>query len=1054
MNIRIKLTLLCCGLVIIPTLMIGSINLLSLHSFGKKSTHEAYNALEDQAEKLLQSNLRQDLNTFQKLIEQVQNGLIRLSLSKNTINFIIGMNDGEQNSINPDLDQLMDASLKDIIQICQEKHKHILNQLKANLTISNFALSSRGGISEEGLSVEWNAKNQMTSEEKKVVLSLLQVGFDPIQYNDSFEKSSPVVDKVSELIGGGICALFQKMNEQDDMLCIASTQKKTDGKREISYYLPAVLPDGAMNPIQSTLKGGKEYYGRVRLGYDWFWGAVTVLKSDENNPIGMLFVGLKEKDLTDLHMSILSNTIGQHGLTFVVDSQGELIIHPQSELIGQNIVNDLHIDSFKTIFVNPVDQNQFTPIDFEWNAQKMKAKLALLTDLNWIPVVAANQHDFSKNKLVQDQVKEEIRQIYETSTVDIENKDIPIYRNIRLFLPDGKSVLTFNSGNWDDKPSSLSSNDFSNFLNNKSSEPVWNAGIIIDENQTLLRIASPIIFNNHLLGFVNIDVLWDLLVKPIQANAVKQALNTFIVDMSGAFVLSPSSEKQQFKTLQAYNNPQLTEHFEKKIKQGMKGDMTLNLNGIDYYVIYEPLKLWQKNYGILMGIPSDKFLSLANTIKTNSQKSLQTIWVTILVLGIFLVILGLVLGFWLSNVFVQPITKVVTVLKNAAEGHGDLTFRLQHSSRDEVGALVKWFNLFMEMLQSLIKSIVQDVNRLNNSSQQLNSISLELATNATQLSQESTKVAECSEKTVVHINQIASSAEEVSSQIASISASSEQKNQHMKEIQSETQNVSGAVNTAASAIEEMYTSLNEVSQNTAHATQVSHNANQVTQNSVVVVEKLMDAAKEIGKVTQLIKEIASQTNLLSLNAFIEAANAGDSGKGFGVVANEVKALAQQTGKEVTTIQDKIHFIQNCTDAVEKEMKSIVTITTQIDSVTSTIAAAVEEQTSTVNEISNNMSQTAQVYQSVASSIENMLTLDTSLSKSIEDVYTAANTIAADSGDAFHEMETVSQSIRDVAGFSKRVLEHSTRIQHNADDLSKLSDRIHQLVSQFRLNESP
>src|SRR5205814_2561066 len=135
------------------------------------------------------------------------------------------------------------------------------------------------------------------------------------------------------------------------------------------------------------------------------------------------------------------------------------------------------------------------------------------------------------------------------------------------------------------------------------------------------------------------------------------------------------------------------------------------------------------------------------------------------------------------------------------------------------------------------------------------------------------------------------------------------------------------------------------------------------------VSELSKAAARIGDVVELINTIAAQTNLLALNATIEAARAGEAGKGFAVVATEVKALAEQTAKATGEISQHIGAIQAATQDSVGAIKEIGDTIARMSEISSTIAAAVEEQGAATQEISRNIQHAAQGTSEVSSNIE-------------------------------------------------------------------------------------
>src|SRR5262249_47874048 len=134
------------------------------------------------------------------------------------------------------------------------------------------------------------------------------------------------------------------------------------------------------------------------------------------------------------------------------------------------------------------------------------------------------------------------------------------------------------------------------------------------------------------------------------------------------------------------------------------------------------------------------------------------------------------------------------------------------------------------------------------------------------------------------------------------------------------------------------------------------------------INELSKSAIQIGDVVKLITGIAAQTNLLALNATIEAARAGEAGKGFAVVAQEVKALAVQTAKATGEIDLHIAGMQAATQASVIAIKEIGETISRISEIASAIAASVEQQEATTQQIARDVNRAAAGTSQVATNI--------------------------------------------------------------------------------------
>ena len=176
------------------------------------------------------------------------------------------------------------------------------------------------------------------------------------------------------------------------------------------------------------------------------------------------------------------------------------------------------------------------------------------------------------------------------------------------------------------------------------------------------------------------------------------------------------------------------------------------------------------------------------------------------------------------------------------------------------------------------------------------------------------------------------------------------------------------VGTVASASEQLSASIAEIASQVNRSTAVAREAVSEAGNADETIGALADAAHRITQVVDLINDIASQTNLLALNATIEAARAGEAGKGFAVVANEVKQLANQTARATEDIATQVAEMQARMDKAVAAIGGIDRTIREMDQITSTIAAAVEQQGAATREIARNVQLAAMATAEVGDSV--------------------------------------------------------------------------------------
>jgi len=255
-----------------------------------------------------------------------------------------------------------------------------------------------------------------------------------------------------------------------------------------------------------------------------------------------------------------------------------------------------------------------------------------------------------------------------------------------------------------------------------------------------------------------------------------------------------------------------------------------------------------------------------------------------------------------------------------------------------------------------------------------------------------------------HLRTVTDGAMAMRSTASTLLASSGQTSQRAESAVSASNDASSNVETAAVAADELSSSIGEISRQLAMTTDIVRAAVSEAQGTNAQITALSQAAQKIGDVVKLIRTIAGQTNLLALNATIEAARAGEAGKGFAVVASEVKSLAVQTAKATEDISKLIGAVQTSTGSAVDAIGRISRRMQEIDGCTTTVAAAVQQQSAATAEISQNVASAADGAKLVVSVLGNVTGAASETRQSAQSVLSASQAVEAAAAELRHEVE--------------------------------------------------
>ena len=445
-----------------------------------------------------------------------------------------------------------------------------------------------------------------------------------------------------------------------------------------------------------------------------------------------------------------------------------------------------------------------------------------------------------------------------------------------------------------------------------------------------------------------------------------------------------------------------------------------------------------------------------------------------LVLSVLAFVLALGLGITLSGSITRPLHQGLDMMKELAQGR--LTSRLKLSRRDEIGELARAMDQLADEQSRMLRDIQVTSQTLASSAEELTASSTAMASSAEAMTTQAntaaagTEQASSSMKTMAagieqisgNADAVAGASDHVAANLRTVAAAVEQTSSNMNTIAQNSGRMTGAVNSVATAIEEMSASLNEVSKNSAHAATVTARAAKSANVTVQTVDQLGRSAQEIGKVVDMITGIAAQTNLLALNATIEAARAGEAGRGFAVVANEVKELAKQTASATEEIRTQVSGMQGNTAAAVKAIEEIVAVINEINDISATIAAAVEEQTATTNEIARsvgeaargaeevarNVQEAAQGTNEVSRNVHEAVSGVTEIARNIQQLATGAKEAAGSGNEAAKGMNEVARSVATVSLAARTTTQGAGDTHSAAKELARLAEKLQAAVTRF------
>ncbi|HDS17142.1 MAG TPA: HAMP domain-containing protein [Proteobacteria bacterium] len=233
----------------------------------------------------------------------------------------------------------LDHSVRGFYEMCKVQNDLLQENLRDNMNVLQKLIENAGGIQLTNEPASWEVINQDSQAKSSASLPKMLIGNIWPGMTGDPHLTIPAVDELQPLVGittTVICTIYQRMNNNGDMLRVASNILQENGRRRIGSYIPSSVANKP-DPMIETILSGRTYQGRITLRNQFYLTLAEPIFDRNKQIVGMLEVGVPLEKNKTLRQAVYGIKIGKTGYAWALDSKGRYIISKDGVRDGEDI---------------------------------------------------------------------------------------------------------------------------------------------------------------------------------------------------------------------------------------------------------------------------------------------------------------------------------------------------------------------------------------------------------------------------------------------------------------------------------------------------------------------------------------------------------------------------------------------------------------------------------------------------------------------------------------------------------------------------------------------